>query len=166
MTAVATVATPCGPFMVMVADGAVVAGGWTDDPALLMVAMAPTSRPTEWSRSEELGAVTAAVRAYFDGDIGAIDDVAVRQRSGEFRERAWQALRAIPPGAPVSYQDLAGLAGRPAAVRAAGRACATNAVALFVPCHRAVRRDGGLGGFRWGLPVKRWLLDHEDLAPR
>lgn len=166
MTAVATVATPCGPFTVMVAEGAVVASGWTADPALLLVPMAPLARPTQWSTRPELGAITTAVHAYFDGDVAAIDDVTVSQRSGEFVERAWQALRAVPPGTPVSYLDLAGRAGRPAAARAAGRACGINAVGLFVPCHRALRRDGGLGGFRWGLAVKQWLLDHEAGAAR
>ena len=53
-------------------------------------------------------------------------------------------------------------ADNPAAVRAAAAACAYNAAALFVPCHRILRTDGTLGGFRWGLPVKQWLLDHED----
>jgi methylated-DNA-[protein]-cysteine S-methyltransferase len=61
----------------------------------------------------------------------------------------------------VTYTGYARLAGRPAAVRAAAQACARNAVALFVPCHRVVRTDGTLGGYRWGLGVKRWLLDHE-----
>ena len=64
--------------------------------------------------------------------------------------------------APVTYTEFAALAGRPAAVRAAAQACARNAAALFVPCHRVLRTDGSLGGFRWGLPVKRWLLDHES----
>ena len=61
----------------------------------------------------------------------------------------------------MTYTEYAAKAGRPLAVRAAAAACARNAAALFVPCHRVVRTDGGLGGFRWGLPVKRWLLAHE-----
>jgi methylated-DNA-[protein]-cysteine S-methyltransferase len=85
----------------------------------------------------------------------------VRQRSGEFIERAWAVLRSIPAGAPISYTEYAAKAGRPDAVRAAAAACARNAAALFVPCHRVRRGDGTLGGFRWGLPVKRWLVDHE-----
>ena len=69
--------------------------------------------------------------------------------------------RQVPPGRPVSYRRYAELTGRPTAVRAAAGACAWNAAALFVPCHRVVRTDGGLGGFRWGVRIKRWLLDHE-----
>ncbi|MGB3953022.1 MAG: MGMT family protein, partial [Solirubrobacterales bacterium] len=61
----------------------------------------------------------------------------------------------------VSYATLAGMSGRPRAVRAAGTACGTNAAALFVPCHRVLRTDGTLGGFGWGLHVKESLLAHE-----
>jgi methylated-DNA-[protein]-cysteine S-methyltransferase len=73
-------------------------------------------------------------------------------------------MRTIKPGAPVTYTEFAGLAGRPDAIRAAAAACARNAVALFVPCHRVRRSDGTLGGYRWGLTVKSWLLDHERSA--
>jgi methylated-DNA-[protein]-cysteine S-methyltransferase len=73
-------------------------------------------------------------------------------------------LREVKPGEPVTYPGFATLTGRPRAIRPAAAACARNATALFVPCHRVLRTDGGLGGYRWGLPVKRWLLDHERLA--
>ena len=68
----------------------------------------------------------------------------------------------VKPGAPVTYTQFAELAGRPAAIRAAAAACARNPSALFVPCHRVFRTDGSLGGYRWGLPVKTWLLEHES----
>jgi methylated-DNA-[protein]-cysteine S-methyltransferase len=73
-------------------------------------------------------------------------------------------LRHVKPGEPVTYTAFAELTGRPRAVRAAAAACARNAAALFVPCHRVLRTDGTLGGYRWGLDVKRWLLDHERRA--
>jgi methylated-DNA-[protein]-cysteine S-methyltransferase len=73
-------------------------------------------------------------------------------------------MRDIKPGAPMTYTEFARLAGRPRAVRAAALACARNAVALFVPCHRVFRLDGGYGGYRWGIPVKQWLLTHEDVG--
>jgi methylated-DNA-[protein]-cysteine S-methyltransferase len=161
VTALATVATPCGPFSVMVRGSSVVASGWTAEPALLLAPLAAARRPTEWDVRPELGPFTRAITRYFAGDLAVIATVAVDQPSGAFTETARQALREVTPGEPVSYQELAGLAGRPAAVRAAGRACGTNAAALFVPCHRARRSDGGLGGFRWGLATKRWLLDFE-----
>ena len=94
-------------------------------------------------------------------DDAAIDDIVVRQRSGAFVEHAWDVLRTVEPGRPVTYTEYADLSGRPAAVRAAAMACARNAAALFVPCHRVLRLDGSLGGFRWGLAVKEWLLTHE-----
>jgi methylated-DNA-[protein]-cysteine S-methyltransferase len=87
--------------------------------------------------------------------------VPVRQRSGEFLEHAWDVLRTVPAGAPVTYTEYAAKSGRPAAVRAAASACARNSAALFVPCHRVLRTDGTLGGFRWGVEVKRKLLAHE-----
>jgi methylated-DNA-[protein]-cysteine S-methyltransferase len=160
---VSTVDTPAGPFTAVAdADGAVLAAGWTAAVDELLPQVAPGLRPAELDVRPDLGPVTRAVRAYHDGDLTAIDEIAVRQRSGEFRQHAWNVLRTVPAGKPVTYQEYAALAGRPAAVRAAAGACAFNAAALFVPCHRVVRTDGSLGGFRWGLDVKRWLLDHED----
>jgi methylated-DNA-[protein]-cysteine S-methyltransferase len=109
--------------------------------------------------------VTRAVRAYHEGDLHAIDDVVVRQLSnGEFLAAAWKALRDVSPGHPVSYTELATRTGYPAANRAAAQACARNAAALFVPCHRVVRADGSVGGFRWGPAIKRQLLSHESGA--
>ena len=110
----------------------------------------------------DLGAGRRRVARYHEGELSAIDDVPVRQRSGEFLEHAWDVLRTVPAGRPVTYTEYAAKSGRPAAVRAAASACARNAAALFVPCHRVLRTDGTLGGFRWGVEVKRWLLDHED----
>jgi len=75
---------------------------------------------------------------------------------------AWEVLRTVPAGAPVTYTEYAAKSGRPAAVRAAASACARNAAALFVPCHRVLRTDGTLGGFRWGLECKRRLIAHES----
>ena len=81
--------------------------------------------------------------------------------------RLWDELRRIPAGDVRSYTALGGSR---RFARAAGTACALNPVPLIVPCHRVVRSDGGLGGFGWGLVVKRWLLDHEaaatDAAPQ
>jgi methylated-DNA-[protein]-cysteine S-methyltransferase len=166
----ATVATPPGPFTVIVAtdpagQDVVLASGWTDDVDALLPVVHRSLRPTWVEHAERLPALDA-VDAFVAGQIGAIDDVAVRQRSGPFLEDAWEVLRTVPAGQPDSYASFAARCGRPAAIRAAANACARNATALFVPCHRVLGSDGGLGGFRWGTPVKRWLLDHEaDHAP-
>ena len=149
-----TIKTPVGPFTIVARDETVLAAGFTDDVDALLVRVPPDV-------DADLDRAVKAVRAYFDGDLTAVDGIAVEQHGGPFLETAWAALRAVPAGAPVSYTEFAAAAGRPAAVRAAAQACARNAVALFVPCHRVLRADGTLGGFRYGLPVKRWLLDHE-----
>lgn len=160
----ATVPTPAGPFTVVADDAVVLASGWTEDVDDLLPLIAPALRPVTVERVAHLGAVTDAVAAYVDGDLGAVDGIEVRQHSGPFLVEAWAVLRRVPAGAPVTYAELAAKAGRPDAVRAAASACARNAAALFVPCHRVIRTGGGLGGFRYGLDVKRWLLDHEAPA--
>jgi methylated-DNA-[protein]-cysteine S-methyltransferase len=154
--------TPAGPLSILTGpDGAVRAAGFTADPAALLPLTHPTRRG-ELRHRADLGPVSAAVRAYLDGELTAVDAVPVDQHSGgAFRAHAWQVLREVRPGHPVTYTGFAELAGRPAAVRAAAGACAGNAAALFVPCHRVLRTDGTLGGYRWGLPVKTWLLGHE-----
>jgi AraC family transcriptional regulator, regulatory protein of adaptative response / methylated-DNA-[protein]-cysteine methyltransferase len=78
-----------------------------------------------------------------------------------FQERVWQALRKIPAGSTVSYAELARRIGKPGAVRAVGQACGANRLAVAIPCHRVVRRDGGLSGYRWGVQRKRELLQRE-----
>ncbi|MEV0433998.1 methylated-DNA--[protein]-cysteine S-methyltransferase [Nocardia sp. NPDC050413] len=158
----ATVGTPIGPFTSLVdADGAVLASGWTADATGLAGLVHASLRPAELRQRDSLGEVTRAVLDYHAGDLAVIDAVPVRQQSGEFLAHAWEILRKVPAGEPVTYTEFAGLAGRPAATRAAANACARNAAALFVPCHRVLRIGGALGGFRWGLEAKRWLLTHE-----
>ena len=157
----ATVSTPPGPFTVIVdTDDVVLASGWTADVGVLLPVIHPTLRPVSSRRVDDL-AVLDVVEKFVAGDVTAIDAVAVRQRSGPFLTQAWEVLRTVPAGHPDTYAAFAARCGRPAAVRAAANACARNAAALFVPCHRVLGTGGGLGGFRWGTPVKRWLLDHE-----
>jgi methylated-DNA-[protein]-cysteine S-methyltransferase len=155
-----TLDTPFGPFTTVVTnDRAVLAAGWTADLDALLSLIHPSLRPAP--ERGDLGPVAEAIRRYHDGELSAVDDVPVRQRCGPFLEHAWDVLRTVPPGSPVTYADYAAKSGRPTAVRAAASACARNAAALFVPCHRVLRSDGTLGGFRWGVVVKRRLLDHE-----
>ena len=155
-----TLDTPIGPFTTVVADGAVIASGWTAELDDLVPLVHPTIRPTDLVHAD-LGPIAEAITRYHAGELSAIDDVPVRQRSGQFLEHAWDVLRTVPAGAPLTYSEYAAKSGRPAAIRAAASACARNAAALFVPCHRVLRLDGTLGGFRWGLDAKRWLIAHE-----
>ena len=90
-----------------------------------------------------------------------LQDLPLDVRGTAFQEAIWQALRDIPPGETRSYAELAAAAGRPNAVRAAGSACGANPVAVAVPCHRALRRDGTLGGYAYGLERKAALLKRE-----
>ncbi|MFC7162572.1 methylated-DNA--[protein]-cysteine S-methyltransferase [Aquipuribacter hungaricus] len=107
--------------------------------------------------------VTAAVQALARGeDAGA--GLPLDVAGTAFQARVWQALREIPAGATRSYTEVAAAIGAPTSVRAVARACATNPVALVVPCHRVVRSDGALAGYRWGLAVKRSLVDAEREA--
>jgi AraC family transcriptional regulator, regulatory protein of adaptative response / methylated-DNA-[protein]-cysteine methyltransferase len=91
-------------------------------------------------------------------------DLPLDIKATAFQRKVWEHLRAIPYGETVSYGDVAKALGKPGAVRAVGRACATNPVALVIPCHRVVREDKTLGGYRWGLDRKQKLLEHERRA--
>jgi AraC family transcriptional regulator, regulatory protein of adaptative response / methylated-DNA-[protein]-cysteine methyltransferase len=88
-------------------------------------------------------------------------DLPLDVRGTAFQQRVWQALRTIPAGATASYSEIAGRIGAPKSVRAVAQACAANAIAVAIPCHRVVRNDGGLSGYRWGVERKRALLDRE-----
>jgi methylated-DNA-[protein]-cysteine S-methyltransferase len=98
---------------------------------------------------------------YFNGDISAINGIKVSQPGGPFSQSAWKAMRKISGGKTMSYADIAERAGSPAAVRAAGSACANNAIMLVVPCHRVVKTGGALGNYAYGVSKKEWLLRHE-----
>jgi AraC family transcriptional regulator of adaptative response/methylated-DNA-[protein]-cysteine methyltransferase len=82
-------------------------------------------------------------------------------RGTAFQQRVWQALRDIPAGRTVSYTELAERIGAPDSVRAVAGACAANNIAVAIPCHRVVRRDGGLSGYAWGVERKRALIARE-----
>jgi AraC family transcriptional regulator, regulatory protein of adaptative response / methylated-DNA-[protein]-cysteine methyltransferase len=92
-------------------------------------------------------------------------DLPLDVQATAFQRQVWEALRAIPYGSTRSYSEIARAIGHPAAARAVGHACATNPVAVVIPCHRAVREDGTLGGYRWGLERKRALLAQEKGSP-
>jgi methylated-DNA-[protein]-cysteine S-methyltransferase len=154
--------TPDGPFTIIAQDGVVLASGWTSDPAGLTGQINPGLRPGEVELVTDLGAISRAVESFYAGDPLPAMSVPVRQKSGPFRAHAWEVLRTVRPGFPVTYSEYAELSGNPKAVRAAASACAFNAAALFVPCHRVIRTDGSLGGFRWGVAIKESLLARES----
>lgn len=101
--------------------------------------------------------VVAAVEAPTQG----FDHIPIDVKGTAFQEAVWRELRKIPAGETRSYADIAAAVGKPTAVRAAGSANGANNVAVLIPCHRVVRRDGTLGGYAYGLPIKEELLKRE-----
>ncbi len=112
------------------------------------------------ARRDRFG-VHDVMRAYFAGDVAAIDALDVDAAGTPFQQEVWTQLRRIPVGSTISYGELARRVGRPQAQRAVGAANAANPIALIVPCHRVIRTGGALGGYAFGLDHKRWLLAHE-----
>jgi methylated-DNA-[protein]-cysteine S-methyltransferase len=156
-----TLDTPLGPFTAIVEDTVLVSAGFGADSAEQHQRLDPRRRPLPLVAADDLGPVTAALRAYFDGDVAAVDAIEVDQPGGTFRTAAWKAMRAVPAGETITYGELAAQAGTPGAGQSAGSACSQNRIALVVPCHRIVGAAGGLGGYYYGLDVKRRLLAHE-----
>jgi methylated-DNA-[protein]-cysteine S-methyltransferase len=107
------------------------------------------------------GGGSSALRAYFDGDVHALDGVAVEMNGTSFQQQVWSALRSVRAGTTVAYADIARAIKLPSAVRAVGAANGANPVAVIVPCHRIIGSNGSLTGYGGGLDRKRWLLRHE-----
>jgi methylated-DNA-[protein]-cysteine S-methyltransferase len=154
-----TLATPIGPLSLVGEGGAAIAAGFCPQHALL--ARLTPAQQAQVRFRPELGPLSRAVADYLGGRLDALDPIPVEQPGTPLQHEVWAALRAIPAGQVRTYTELAAATSRPDAVRAAGTACGRNLVAPIVPCHRAQRRDGSLGGYYYGLQVKRWLLAHE-----
>jgi len=106
-------------------------------------------------------AFRAALKAYFAGDLGALDAVKIDGGGTVFQKSTWAALRTIPAGRTATYGEIAGRIGTPAAARAVGLANSLNPIAIVVPCHRVIGANGKLTGYAGGLHRKQWLLEHE-----
>ena len=109
-------------------------------------------KPDPWTRE---------VLDYLAGRATQLGDIPLDVAGTNFQHRVWRELQAIPRGSTRSYEDVARSIGQPTAARAVSRACATNPVSLIIPCHRVVRKRGGLGGYRWGIERKKRLLEAE-----
>jgi methylated-DNA-[protein]-cysteine S-methyltransferase len=112
----------------------------------------------EPARSEARG----RLRAYFHGEVRALDELRVDPAGTPFQKRVWSLLRQIPAGETRSYLDLARILG--SHPRAVGAANGANPVALVIPCHRVIAKDGSLCGYAYGQERKRWLIEHERSA--
>jgi AraC family transcriptional regulator of adaptative response/methylated-DNA-[protein]-cysteine methyltransferase len=153
----AVVPTSLGPMLVAATAKGVCRLSFAEDGAAL-AARFPRATLVEGGAdfADLLGQVVAAVERPGSGDHIPID-----VRGTAFQEAVWRALRTIPPGETRSYSDIAAAVGHPAAVRATGSANGANPVAVLIPCHRVVRSDGSLGGYAYGLEIKRALLARE-----
>jgi AraC family transcriptional regulator, regulatory protein of adaptative response / methylated-DNA-[protein]-cysteine methyltransferase len=109
--------------------------------------------------------IVAKVVGFVDAPALGLD-LPLDVRGTAFQQRVWQALRDIPPGSTASYSEIAARLGAPKSARAVAQACAANALAVAIPCHRVVRRDGALSGYRWGVERKRALLQKEGALQR
>ena len=142
---------------------------------ICMTALADDRDKLEASLRQRFPAATvipdnAGLKDWADRIVGFITDpdrnldLPLDIQGTAFQARVWRALQKIPLGKTASYTEIAAALGRPKAVRAVAQACAANKVALLVPCHRVIRSDGGIGGYRWGPERKRALLDRELAA--
>jgi AraC family transcriptional regulator of adaptative response/methylated-DNA-[protein]-cysteine methyltransferase len=153
--------TPLGRMLLAATPTGICALRFGDDEPLLADLQHEFPRSTLVSGGHELESFVAAVVRYLAGGGGNLD-LPLDVQATAFQQRVWGALQAIPYGETRSYQQVAQSMGEPRAVRAVARACATNPVALVVPCHRVVRAGGELSGYRWGVERKRQLLEQEQ----
>lgn len=153
--------SPIGRLLVAATASGVAFLAFGDDDGALEKALADEFPAAECSRDDgRLGEVLGAVLRYLTGRAPH-PDLPLDVRATAFQRRVWRALSEIPEGRTRSYSQIAAMLGNEGARRAVGRACAGNPVALLIPCHRAVRGDGGLGGYRWGGKRKRRLIERE-----
>ncbi len=160
-------AAPCSLGIVLAArtGGKICAISLGDDAAALQAGLARMFRKAEIAPAgPDFAAMLADIVTLVDAP-GRPANLPLDIAGTAFQRRVWQALRAVPAGRTVSYTELAALVGAPKSVRAVAAACAANRLAVAIPCHRAVRADGGLAGYRWGLERKQKLLAAEKNAP-
>jgi AraC family transcriptional regulator of adaptative response/methylated-DNA-[protein]-cysteine methyltransferase len=160
--AYSTVPTALGRLLVAATERGVCRVALGDGAAALeadLLAEFPAARVVQ-DKSGKLHGWVSSILAYLDGREPDLD-LPLDIRATAFQRRVWQELQRIPFGKTRSYAEIAIRIGQPTATRAVARACATNPVALLVPCHRVVRENGDLGGYRWGVDRKKALLERE-----
>ena len=153
--------SPLGRLLVAATARGVCAVSFGDeDKALESALRAEYPAATLRRDATDLKAWVAALLGHLDGEQPRLD-LPLDLRATAFQLRVWEEMRKIPYGSTRSYKEIAEAIGRPTATRAVARACATNPVALINPCHRVIRGDGTLSGYRWGLGRKELLLTRE-----
>lgn len=157
-------ATPIGELVIIADDkGRLRAVDWSDHEPRMLQLLARHCGKGGYSltgRRDPNGLATA-LRAYFKGDLSAIDALPAETLGTDFQRAVWRQLRRIPCGKTISYAELAHRVDRPRAVRAVGLANGSNPISIVVPCHRVIGSDGSLTGYGGGMHRKQWLLEHE-----
>jgi AraC family transcriptional regulator of adaptative response/methylated-DNA-[protein]-cysteine methyltransferase len=151
--------SPFGPALVMGTDKGICGIGFASETG---EAEAMTDLMGRWPKARFVENAEH-LRPWVDAAFGANEETTPLHLIGApFQIKVWEALLAIPSGHVTTYSDIAGAIGHPKAVRAVGTAVGRNPISLLIPCHRALRKSGGLGGYHWGLPVKRAILAYES----
>ena len=159
------VPTALGLLLVAVTERGVCSVSLGDDEASLVAELRSEYPGAELERATDANdRLVDAVVAHVEGRT-SVADLPLDVRATSFQWQVWRALQRIPEGATRSYQAVAEELGRPTAARAVARAVASNRIAVLIPCHRVVRGDGGLGGYRWGIARKAALLTREGAWP-
>jgi len=164
----ASAQTPLGLVMIGATDRGICFIQFGDDEKALQRQLtaeypAATHAPMPADQRDTFAAWMRALSAYLEGHTAALD-LPLDVRGTAFQMRVWRYLQTIPFGEVQSYSEVASGIGQPSAARAVAQACASNTVALAIPCHRVIRGNGELGGYRWGVERKRTLLDRERAA--
>jgi AraC family transcriptional regulator of adaptative response/methylated-DNA-[protein]-cysteine methyltransferase len=160
----AVVPVSLGLLLVAVTERGICSVSLGDDEASLVAALRAELPAAELVRASDASdRLVDAVVAHVEGTARG-DELPLDVRATAFQWQVWRALQRIPEGATRSYQEIARELGQPSAARAVARACASNRVAVLIPCHRVVRGDGALGGYRWGVARKAALLAREGAA--
>jgi AraC family transcriptional regulator of adaptative response/methylated-DNA-[protein]-cysteine methyltransferase len=156
------VRTSLGLLLVAVTERGICSVALGDDEAGLVASLRAEYPAAELARATDADdRLVDTVVAHVEGRARA-SDVPLDVKATAFQWQVWRALQRIPEGATRSYQEIARELGHPSAARAVARACASNRVAVLIPCHRVVRGDGALGGYRWGVARKAALLARES----
>jgi methylated-DNA-[protein]-cysteine S-methyltransferase len=156
--------SPLGPLTIMAAGERVMEVRFGDQRAEFDDVWLQRRRLTH--EHDDPGGAASALRAYFAGDLQAVDRLTVDPMGTPFQIRVWNALRSVGVGRTASYTEIANAIGAPTATRAVGAANGANPIAIVVPCHRIIGAAGSLVGYGGGLERKRWLLEHEGVLLR
>jgi len=160
---ISSLKTPIGTLN-LIADGELLLGANFSSVKALKDGLDDRYLGSEFRIVRTITHISPLIADYFAGDLAAINAIKVSQPGGAFSQASWKFMRKVRAGTVISYSQLAEKAGSPKAVRAAGSACAKNAIVLVVPCHRIVKTGGALGNYAYGVNKKAWLLRHEGLA--